>query len=114
MLHTKAQLTFPAWLVKLFSMRLNEENQKEDSVLKIQRLTNTVEPMLLLGLTELRRMIKVYRFTFAAVPPACWLNVLTPHALVQLAIPQNTLSCNLSLSLRYGNFDACMQQGILA
>ena len=55
MLHTKAQLTFPAWLVTMFSMRLNEENQKEDClVLQIQRLTNTVALMLLLGLTESR------------------------------------------------------------
>ena len=57
MLHTKAQLTFPAWLVKLFSMRLNEENQKEDSVVQIQGLTDTVALMLLLGLTESRRML---------------------------------------------------------
>ena len=52
MLHTKAQLTFPAWLVTTFSMRLIEENQKEDSVLQIQRITNTVALILLLELTE--------------------------------------------------------------
>ena len=102
MLHTKAQLTFPAWLVTMFSMRLNEENQKEDClVLQIQRLTNTVALMWLLGLSESRGMIKIYRFTLAAVEPACWLDLieLTPHVLVQLAILKNTLSYNLPLSM---------------
>ena len=85
----------------MFLIGLNEESQKKDSVSQLQRLTNTVALMLLLGLTESRRMIKLYGFTFAAVQPACWLDLiaLTPHVLVQLAIPKNTLSYNLPLSM---------------
>ena len=80
---------------------LNEENQKEDSVLQIQWFANTVALTSLLGLTESRRMIKIYHFTFAAVEYACWLDliVLTPHVLFQLAIPKNTAPCNLPLNM---------------
>ena len=49
--------------------------------------------MLLLVLTEPRRMIRIYRFTFAAVEPACWLDFFSVlsvalHVFFQLVLPK--------------------------
>ena len=100
----------------MFSMRLNEENQEEDSVLRIQRLMNAVALMLLLGLTESRRMIKICRFTLAAVEPACCIDRAYTACTSSACHTEKYFVLQPQPPLSMGNLtpSACMQQGILA